>query len=76
MSSSPTLVRPLFGLGLPRTPETELLKTKEKKKKIGIEVSRGNRLKKEKRWKDLDALAQSSLAFNPCVHDRGGGRTG
>lgn len=30
-------------------------------------MSRGNRLKKEKRCKDLDALTQSSLAFNPCV---------
>lgn len=39
----------------------------KKKKKNGIEVSIGNRLKKEKHRKDLDALTQSSLAFNPCV---------
>lgn len=41
-------------------------------------MSRGNRLKTVKWWKDLDVLTLSSLAFNPCVCMivRGGGRRG
>lgn len=70
MSSSPTSALLLFGRRPAPNLRDEILKNRRKRKKNGVEVTRGNRLKKEKRWKDLDALAQSSLAFNPYVSAR------
>lgn len=59
-------LRPAPNLRYWQKVEMDCSKQKEKKKN-GIEVRRGNRLKKEKSWKELEALTQSSLAFNPCV---------
>lgn len=71
MSSFPTLGLPQIGLRPAPHPsywqKVEMDEKWKEKKKNGIEVRRGNRLKKEKSWKELEALTQSSLAFNPCV---------